>query len=185
MLEDIFQSLADPQQKHAMMIHLPIAVSLLGVFGLAAMMITRGRSRALRWCCVGLYVLGGLAAWTAAEAGEEAMDRLDPAVMTQEALEHLEKHEEMGERVWLFLMLTGAIAAVSASRRNRVRTASLALALLAGFGTAAYTGVTSHHGGAMVYRHGVGVPTSPNNLNADSPINANHLPPAHTEDEHE
>ena len=39
--------------------------------------------------------------------------------------------------------------------------------VLAGMGAATYTGIVSHHGGAMVYQHGVGVPASPNNLKLD------------------
>ena len=100
MLPDVIhamlESLSDPQRKHALMVHLPIAISVLGLLGLLVLAVSAGRLAGLRWVCVAVYLLGAALAWQAEETGEEAMDRLDTAVMTPEALEHLEAHEELG-----------------------------------------------------------------------------------------
>jgi len=162
----IIESLGDPQRKHAMMVHMPIAISVLGLLGLLALSVTSGRSATLRWCCVAVYLLGAGLAWSTAEAGDEAMDRLDTTVMTSTALEHLETHEEMGEWVWAWFAATGVIATLTVieSESRWWRPTVVLTSVLAGAGAAVYTGIVSHHGGAMVYQHGVGVPTSPNNL---------------------
>lgn len=173
MLPDViyamFESLGDPQRKHAVMVHLPIAISVLGLLGLLALAVTSGRSSVLRRCCVAVYLLGAGLAWAAEEAGEEAMDQLDTAVMTPAALEHLETHEEMGEWVWAWFAATGVIAILTVieSENRWWRPAIVLTSVLAGTGAAGYTGIVSHHGGTMVYKHGVGVPASPNNLKLD------------------
>ena len=175
----ILESLSDPQQKHAMMVHLPIAISILGLLGLLILAVTSGRSTGLRWCCVAVYLLGAGLAWSAEEAGEEAMDRLDTAAMTPAALEHLEAHEELGEWVWAWFAVTGVIATLTViETESRWWRPTIVLAsVLAGGGAAVYTGIVSHHGGTMVYRHGVGVPASPNNLQLEATTPSHHDEP--------
>lgn len=162
----MLETLSQPQTRHAAMVHLPIAVALLGILALCGFAVTVGRSKAIYWFCVVLYVVGAAVAWMAHEAGEEAVAMLDTSVMTESALERLETHEEMGERVWIWLAVTAAITASTrfVIGRARLRAIVLVVAVLASFASAAYVAVTAHHGGALVYEYGVGTPRSPNNL---------------------
>lgn len=165
-LQSMFESLNHPQQKHAAIVHMPVALSALGLLVLLAWAVTRGQSCSLRRCCVAIYLLAAITAWMGHESGQEAMARLDTATMTQPALELLEKHEQMGDWAWRYFLLMTVVMALTAIKAQHVlwRTAVVAVAVLAGLGMATYTAVTAHHGGALVYRHGVGVPTSANNM---------------------
>lgn len=163
---EMFETLSNPQTRHAAMVHLPIAVALLGVLALFGFAATAGRSKAMYWCCVVLYVVGAGVAWMAEEAGEDAVAALDTSVMTEPALEHLETHEEMGERVTIWLAVTAGLIACTRLTviKPQWQRVVLVVAVLTGLGAAAYVGVTAHHGGELVYAYGVGTPSSPNNL---------------------
>jgi len=168
LVQSMFEALRHPQQKHAMVVHFPIAISVLGLLGLVALAVKAGRPGALRWGCVGVYLLGAVLAYVAEESGEAAMDRLDTVVMSEAALEHLEAHEEMGGWVWIILLTTAALIALTAVHTKKtLRLSVLTLAVLSGVIAAGYIAVTAHHGGTMVYQHGVGIPASPNNLGTD------------------
>ncbi len=164
-LSSMFEAFGNPQQRHAIMVHLPIALSLLGFVALVLLALTRGRSRSLGLGCVALYALGTGSGWMAQRSGEAAMDRLNPITMAEPAVERLDQHEEMGERVWLlFLVTTACVALLGIIEKPQLRVVVMTGALLTGLVAMGYVAVTAHHGGALVYQHGVGVPTSQNNL---------------------
>ncbi len=176
LFSSILESLSDPQQKHAMMVHLPIAISLIGVLGLLVLACTAGRSSVLRWCCVGIYLLGTGTAYLASEAGEHAEHTLDTTTMTQPALEDLEKHEEMGEHVYRYFLGTAVLTALVGidSDKRFLRPTLLILALLASLATAVRVGEIGHYGGKLVYDYGVGVPATPNNFKDAAPTSHDH-----------
>jgi uncharacterized membrane protein len=176
--KSMLESLGDPQQRHAMMVHLPIAIAMLSAAGLLLFAIGRGRRTWLRRCCIVLYLLGGVLGLLTEKSGEAALDNLDVSTMTAAALERIEAHESMGEQAWLYFLATAALTAMTAVRfkRRDLRTTALVLAALSGLVTAGYISAIAHHGGALVYVHGVGVPTSENNLTPKI------APPAHEAD---
>ena len=177
-LRSILESLSDPQQRHAMMLHMPIAIGLLGAVGLVLFALGRGHRKELRRGCITLYLLGVALTALTEKSGEAALDNLDVSAMTVEALERIETHESMGEQAWLYFIATAALTALTAVRfkRRDLRATALVLAALSGLVTAGYIIATAHHGGALVYVHGVGVPTSENNLTPKV------APPAHEEE---
>ena len=168
---EILDAMTRAPVRHAAMVHLPIAVSMLGLMGLLGLVLTRGRSKTLRYGCVAIYAIGALAGWMAHGAGEEALALLDTSVMTEPALERIETHESMGERVWIWLAVTAVITVITgfAGQESRLKMVVLTLAVLAGIGASVYVAVTAHHGGTLVYEYGVGTPASPNNLGHHGP----------------
>ncbi len=55
-IREMMEAWQDPQSRHAMMVHLPLALSLLGV-PLAAGALLRPKSDLLRWMAVGAFAL--------------------------------------------------------------------------------------------------------------------------------
>ncbi len=162
----ITETLSNPQMKHAAFVHLPAAIAFLGVIALAALAVTRGRSRGIRRTCVVLFLIGAASGFVTKQSGEDAEHELDVATMSEAARETLEHHEKMGERVWVLLAATGIVASLTCLRPKPVRWIALVLSVTLGLYTAYYTAVTGHHGGTLVYEHGVGVPASENNFPA-------------------
>lgn len=164
-VRSILDTRLNPFQHHAMWVHLPITIAVVGAAGVFALTLTGGRGAVLRWSCVVLYLLGSLVAVVTARLGEAAMANLDVSVMTEDALRELEAHEEMGEQVAVWLGVTSGLLVFTAIRRPWWRTILLIASLVSGLGTLGWVAVTAHHGGNMVYRYGVGVPTTVNNVN--------------------
>lgn len=157
-LNSMFEAFNSPPQRHSILIHMPLAIVVLGLLALAVFALTKGRSKVMQRCCMALYALGAVGAWLAAEAGEAAVDVLDVATLSDTAREVIHVHEEMGEKVPLmlagvFVLLLGTLA-----RNTKVRVTFMVLAMFAAVAAAAYTTVAAHHGGNLVYVHGVGTP---------------------------
>jgi uncharacterized membrane protein len=183
------RAMNDPHQAHAMLVHLPIALSMvlpLLLIVLAFMGPRRG-SGYLRLAIVFLYVMGAAAAWSAEEQGEASAHHLETMSMTPAALDELEIHEELGEKVPLIFAGAAVVTALSAIPVKMVRLIVMIVAVLGSLGATAWVSVTAHHGGQLVYVHGVGVPASPNNLHVSSPAPEGLFPkmlltpPAHVE----
>jgi len=168
-MQAIFQSmqqtLNSSQALHAATVHLPIAAAVFGVLLLIALLLSAGKNDGLRWATILVFALGAAAGFFAMESGEDAMRQLSPVAheLSDAASQDLEQHEEMGEKVWGLLALTAGLVALSALKRPWVRITALSLASVAAVTTLIWVGVTAHHGGQLVYRHGAGVPDSPNN----------------------
>lgn len=147
---------SDPVRSHAILVHFPVVAGTLGLVFVVALMLTGGRSPGMRWASVILYTLGAAAGYfamlTGRSAGSEASTSLSAA-----AQELLEKHEELGEKAWIFLLVTAVCCAFTAFRLVSVRTTMTVMAVLAALVTAGWITVTGHYGGELVYGHGVGV----------------------------
>lgn len=170
-LHSLQETLHSPQQFHAAMVHLPIAASVFGLLALIALLFTAGKNNTLRWSAVAIFAIGAATGFLAEESGEEAMMSIEPVggLLSDSAADELETHEEMGERVWLALLATSAVIAVSAVKRPWVRITALSLGTAAAIAAALFVAITAHHGGQLVYRHGAGVPDSSNNNTAPVP----------------
>ena len=82
----------NPAIWHAINVHLPIVLVILGLPVVCYVAITRGRSRALRWGVVALYAIVTVAAWFTVQTGERAMDAL-PSTISAAASQRIELHE--------------------------------------------------------------------------------------------
>lgn len=165
MLNDLLQSLNDPHARHAMMVHLPIAGSLLGLLLTFIWALTRFRSTGLGSAAAVLFLCGSLGAALAARAGEAAADGVEGTALSAAEKQALESHEELGENGWIWPLIPAALIGLGLIARtpepkqvNRIRVAMGVLGLVGGVGVAGWVATTAHEGGKLVYTHGLGVP---------------------------
>src|SRR5688572_247189 len=119
-LHSIAESLHHPPRLHALAVHLPIALGMLGLVALLAHVLTLGNSRVLRRACVLIYLIAaGLSYWayTTGEAAEEYLGEAG-AALTTEAVEELDTHRAMGEYVWIFFLGTAVATGLTGLRHR-------------------------------------------------------------------
>src|SRR5688572_25444432 len=120
----------NPPLWHAINVHLPLALGLLGVPLACAVAIIRARRPALRWGAVMFYVALVLAAWLATMTGEKALEAL-PNVLPAGASEQVNHHEWMARQLWIFAAATALLLALSAIPRRWARQTFATLAVVA------------------------------------------------------
>ncbi|TWT44639.1 Planctomycete cytochrome C [Phycisphaerae bacterium RAS1] len=186
MLQELMDAVRDVQTRHAMIVHLPIALSALGVPLVLALIATGGRNRTLRWVAIATYAALLGSAFASVQSGEAAAGQIGRP--PEEIIDRVQTHEWFAEQIWIGAALTlvvllllslsvrkgggrdapeagatGQPARAGNASKTRpalgARGASLlAIVGLASFGLAGWTGITAHHGGTLVYTHGVGFP---------------------------
>ncbi len=157
--KQVFDTFEDPQRLHAIVVHLPIALTLLGFILTLGVALTGSRASGLRWTTVFIFLLATLSAGAANYTGEES--ELNLLVKpTGNAAELLEKHKELGEFFWIGLAVTGTLILLSSVRVTWFRSITLVLALLTSIASVIWMGAIGHYGGEMVYRESVGVPSA-------------------------
>lgn len=159
-IQELIDSLAHPPIRHAAMVHMPIAFSALGLCLLVLLLFTGGRSRCLRWSTVALLLLAAGLAYLTSITGKLAEDHLALDVVEQ-FRDPLEAHEWYGQRAWVPLAVAGILTAFTAMPGWPARTGFLVLAIMAGMFCCVWLALAAHHGGQLVYAHGVGVGTVP------------------------
>ena len=145
----------NPAIWHAINVHLPITLAILGLPVLCVVAITRGRHAWMRWSTVGLYAIATVAAWFAAETGEGAMEALSPAISAA-AAQRVEFHEQMAQWVWVLSGVTTILLLLGNIPRRWARQTFVTLALIFSVTTVGWVMVTAHSGGLAVYEHGLG-----------------------------
>src|SRR6185369_15215279 len=73
-LASLTDTLNNPNRFHAAVVHLPVGVSVLGVFLIGYLCIIRGRAHHARWCIVLVYIIGLACSMLASNTGGKAMD---------------------------------------------------------------------------------------------------------------
>ncbi len=166
LITQILQDTSRPNEWHAMVVHFPVVISVLGVGLALLLLVTLGRSHWVRWLTVALYAVGVVAALTAMDAGHDAAEHIHAmhVKLSPQAAAMLRQHAEMGKKVWIFMALTTVLAALTAIPKKPVRITLVVLALVASLSTAGWVAVTGHYGGTLVYQYGVGAPATVNNL---------------------
>src|SRR5688500_725087 len=118
----------NPPLWHAINVHLPLALGLLGVPLVCVVAIVRGRRPALRYGAILFYVALVGAAWFATWTGERAQERL-PNVLPAGAWDQVNNHEWMARKLWVFAAATAVLLAMSAIPRRWARQAFATLAV--------------------------------------------------------
>jgi len=188
-MPDIFATWSDPHARHAMLVHFPIVLGLLGVVPLLGLAFYKFNCRSMACACILWFVLASIGAGLAAGAGEEAEhsaeEVMPPLTSVEEAALH--EHEELGEGGWRWPLIPAVLAAFTLIPRRPVRIAAGIAAIVASLGVALWVANTAHHGGKLVYTYGVGVPSRSASLSSDqppAPQDAGSPPPAHEEADH-
>ncbi len=157
-MHSLLESLADPHSRHAMLVHVPIVLGLLGIVPLVALACTRFSSRGLRTATIAWFLFLSAASAAAAVSGNAAAQGLENGAspLTADERAAVAVHEHRGERAWIWPLIPAALLVISARARWR-RTAGTG-AVLASLGIAIWFGVIAHAGGRLVYSRGLGVP---------------------------
>lgn len=141
-----------PSPLHPLVVHLPIALTILAP--LAALVslyaIRRGANPLRTWgVTVGLLAMLTGSAWLALETGEREEEVVEPVV--REA--NLETHEEAAEA---FLLASGVVLLIAGAGllRGSAGTWSRRVAAVATLGLVGAGWQVGHSGGALVYRDG-------------------------------
>jgi uncharacterized membrane protein len=150
---DAFNS---PATRHAMLVHLPIVLAMIGcAFALLAAVLRGNKTLiALAIACQALLVGAAFVTTNSGEQAEHAIAIRLPDVVNQ----LVQQHEDMAGKVWLFGAGVFVLLVVSAAMRNAVGAICAWVAVLGSAGTIAWVSGTAHLGGELVYQHGVGTP---------------------------
>ena len=161
-------ALGDPHEFHAMVVHLPIAIGVLGVLFAVLVAVTGAASRGIRWACALLLAVGAaggyLAQWAGGRAADHAMDA--GPMLSHGAQMALDEHRELGEKVWVFMAVAAVLAVATAIKHRGARLVAIILLVAASVFAAGWVACTADRGGTLVYEYGVGVPQTLNNMPA-------------------
>lgn len=144
-----------PSPLHPLMVHLPIALTVLvPLFAIGAMWaIRRGVAFQRAWgLAVGMLAMLFLSGWLALQTGQQEEERVEDVV----AESAIEVHEEAAEG---FLVWTGVVLLIAAAGLLRGRSGAVARGV-ATLGTLMLVGAgynVGHSGGNLVYREGAGM----------------------------
>ena len=150
----------DPSARHAMLVHFPVALALLGALLLIALATTGFKSRGLKTMIAVVFLLASISALLARNAGEDAEHALEERAGALTIAEHdaLEAHEEAGEWIWAAALTPAVLVGISLARDRRVRIVFGLLALATGLLAAERTITTAGTGGQLIWAHGLAAP---------------------------
>jgi uncharacterized membrane protein len=157
MLTHFMDAWGDPGMRHAMVVHFPIVLSVVGIPAAVAAALVKDKTRAMRWTALVLYVALALSGMLARNSGHDAHDAVYGS-LSDEAQRLLEEHEELGDKIWLFGAAVAVLVGLSFARNRKLRLPSSWLAVAVAVAAAGWTANTADHGGRLVYEHGAGTP---------------------------
>ena len=154
MMERFLDAWADPQMRHAMVVHFPIVLSLVGIpFAvLAALWQATQRGRVFQWVTLATYLALTASLYVARESGHDAEDLAGP--MSESGEQELEEHEHHGHDLWQWSAVICAVAGLGFVRHRVVHIGSAWLVVVGAGLTAERIAHTADHGGRLVYEHG-------------------------------
>ncbi|RMH24787.1 MAG: hypothetical protein D6693_09610 [Planctomycetota bacterium] len=164
-MSDMMRFFGDPNARHAILVHVPIALSILGVLPAVALALTKFKNKTLLGVCVAWFAFAATGALFAEEAGEDAHDAIHEAAehggaaLTEAQNHAIHEHEELGENGWLWPGLTAVVFAVGFIPKKRVAPIAGAVGIAASLGVLYWAAATGHAGGRLVYEMGVGAPS--------------------------
>ncbi len=153
-MREFLDAWGDPQMRHAMVVHFPIVLSLVGLpFALfAALWHSKDRARPIRWVTLIAYLSLAGSLYVAQRSGHEAEEAVAP--ISERGEEELEEHEHHGHKLWMWPAAICVVAGAGFVPRRAVRITSAWLVVVAGALVAQRVAHTADHGGRLVYEHG-------------------------------
>ncbi len=152
----MFEVLNDPARLHAMVVHFPIVVSVLGLPMLVLVLVGLWRRQpwlgAVRWMTMSAYGVGMVLGFVAHVVGESAMDALS-VELSAEGMAALDRHEYMGELAYVVLAGVVILLAGTWLKKRKASMACGILAMVVGLLALGWVGLTAHVGGELVYEH--------------------------------
>jgi uncharacterized membrane protein len=150
----IWQSFVDPSMRHAMLVHLPIGLSVAAL-ALAVLSWRRPEARGVWLATVIVQASFTLAAFATVKSGEAAKDAA-PLGISASARELLHEHEELAESLPYFGLAMTILTLVRRRLPSRWEPWAAVGSIISTVAAGAWLGNTGHHGGQLVYLHGVG-----------------------------
>jgi uncharacterized membrane protein len=150
----MLESWNSPPTRHAMFVHMPIALAMIGAV-LALLAAVLSKNATLRALAIGVQVALALAAFFTLNTGEAAEHAIS-VPLSQEVSDLIHHHEELAEKIWWFGLGVAGLLTLAAVTRGALRTILAWAAVLGSLATIGWVSVTAHHGGELVYKHGVG-----------------------------
>ncbi len=152
---DMLETMTDPAMRHAALVHLPVALALMGLVLAVILAVVRGRSARLAALTAVVFALLALASWAAVASGTDAKAGLGSQATHAQQL--VAEHEWMARRLWILALAAAGVAGFGLIPQATARAIASALALVAGVAVVAWVALTAHQGGTLVYRHAAGV----------------------------
>jgi uncharacterized membrane protein len=153
---NLLDTLNSPSMLHAATVHFPVVLAMLGV-PLLALSAWFGKNVTLRLLTLATFV--GLAvSCMVAEATGEGAYGVVPNELSQEIWDKIEEHEELAERLKFLAAGISVLLALSFIPVSLIRQTTMLLAGIGAVLSAFLVTITAHHGGDLVYKHGVGTP---------------------------
>jgi uncharacterized membrane protein len=155
----------DPSKLHALVVHFPIALMMLGVPLLIALAVFKAESKSLRWVGAVVYAVASLGVLGAIYTGDSAATHASaiadnlPNGLPPEAYDVVDQHERWAKPLWVLALATAVCVGLTALSKPWRRWSAMGLALLLGLIGAGWTAYTAKLGGDLVYEHGMGIPS--------------------------
>jgi len=167
MVQEMLQTFKDPHALHALLVHVPLALCVLGLLPLVILAGARFKSGPLTVLCIAWFLIASAGAALAANAGEDAAENVQAfRALTPEQSAALHDHEELGENGWIWPLIPAALVALTLLPRRRLAVGAGVLSIVAAGGVTGWAVFTGHAGGRLVYTYGLGVP------NTNAPVRA-------------
>lgn len=155
LIASMIESWNQPSTRHAMLVHMPIVLAMLGV-PMAVLVAILPRRIWPRVMAVVLFALLFVSSWFAYESGLDAEGRIGASI-TAAGNEVLSTHKSLGGWIRWFAAGAAVVLLVGFARDSRVRHSASVVTVLASLLIVGWVTVTGHYGGILVYDHGLGV----------------------------
>jgi uncharacterized membrane protein len=153
LLTALEETIRHPERLHAVVVHFPVSISILGVLALLAFSCTAGKSSCMRWMCFGIYLIGAITAYGAVVSGGDAASVIvfeNPI----EGLFEVNDHGSMAADIWIGMSIVALLTVLTVARYAPFRILFLVLSLSVSIYVAGWTSLAAHHGGRIVFVHG-------------------------------
>ncbi len=154
---NVFDGLDNPHIIHALAVHIPVAMAMLGVLLALMCAVTQMKNLPLRRLAIGWYAFMAVVSFATVLTGERTLDKI-PGTVAVDVRKAINMHEMLAENVWILAAITTLVAIFCGAKRDNVRSTFTVLLVLASLVTAAWIGVAAWYGTSLVYRDGIGVP---------------------------
>ncbi|MHC4414453.1 MAG: c-type cytochrome domain-containing protein [Planctomycetota bacterium] len=156
-MNHFFDAWNEPATRHAMIVHFPVVLSIVGIPFAVVAALMRHRDRAIRWAALALYLALAASGLVARNSGHHAQDAISGS-LDDDAQAVLDVHDSLGHKVWLIGAGICVLLGVSFVPNAKLRLPSAWLAVAGSLFAAGWVANTADHGGRLVYEHGAGTP---------------------------
>ena len=159
-MQAFMESWNDPGSRHAMLVHFPIVLSIVGAILVLLLAMKKFKPGGLTAGALVCYIAVAGISWMAIQAGQAAEDRIEYAspVLTQAEQDAFYEHEHNGINLWMVALPAIVLLGLTLVPKPPVRITAGVLSILAAGLFVLRVGMAAQSGGALVHKWGLGVP---------------------------